>query len=347
MEREAVKIILAVLLATALALLPCRARAEANTSALSWVRLPGSESCITTPELGARVEKHLGRPVLVSPSVADVSIEGRVEAVGTGPARKYRAVVGGTRRDGTLIGTREMTSPGTDCRALDAGLVLVVALMIDPDALSPARPEPPPPGPPPPEVTREIIHERVVHEVERVDVPARPWLVQASISGAAAIQRVPGVAPGSTLALRAGPSALVAFQASLGVVLGGELTVGSRAVDYSLLEGGLAYCPAVPMGRRVDAGGCAGVRVGAVRSQGRGFAADREVDRGFADVALGPRVEVTLAGPLFAVASASALVHLVRHETTLTDAAGKSVVADARSILGAELGIGLGVRFSP
>ena len=65
------------------------ARAERSTSALSWVRLPGSESCITAPELGARIEKHLGRAALVSPSVADVSIEGRAEASGSGAARRY------------------------------------------------------------------------------------------------------------------------------------------------------------------------------------------------------------------------------------------------------------------
>ncbi|HSO37851.1 MAG TPA: hypothetical protein VLT33_35230, partial [Labilithrix sp.] len=124
-----------VLLGALLAARP--ARAERSTSALSWVRLPGSEACITAPELGARIEKHLGRSVLVSPSVADVSIEGRPEALGSGAARRYRVVVGGTRRDATLIGTREMISQGSDCRALDDGLVLVIALMIDPDALSP------------------------------------------------------------------------------------------------------------------------------------------------------------------------------------------------------------------
>src|SRR5437762_12901629 len=88
------------------------AEATKATSSRSWVRLPGAESCISTPDLGARIEKHLGRAVLVSPSIADVSIEGRVETVGAGAARKFKVVVGGARRDGTTIGTREMTSPG-------------------------------------------------------------------------------------------------------------------------------------------------------------------------------------------------------------------------------------------
>jgi hypothetical protein len=342
----AVKPLVGVLLGASCALAATPARGETNTSALSWVRLPGSESCISTPDLGARVERHLGRPVLVSPSVADVSIEARVETVGTASARRYRAIVGGTRRDGTLIGTREMTSPGPDCRALDDGLVLVVALMIDPDALSPARADPPPLAAPP-QVTREIIHERVVHEIDHVNVASAPWLVEASVAGVAAIERLPGAAPGIALGLRAGPSRLLAFQVSLGVVPSGELAVASRAVDFTLLEGGLAYCPAVALGRRVDAGGCAGLRIGAIRSHGRGFGNDHDVDRGLVDVALGPNLEVTLAGPLYAIATANALIALVRQQTTVTDASGKTVVLDARSVLGAEIGVGVGVRFSP
>ena len=333
-----------VLLGALLAARP--ARAERSTSALSWVRLPGSEACITAPELGARIEKHLGRSVLVSPSVADVSIEGRTEALGSGAARRYRVVVGGTRRDTTLIGTREMISQGSDCRALDDGLVLVIALMIDPDALSPA----PEPLAPPPQVTvtREIVNERtVVHEIERVNVGPPPWLVEASVLGVAAIQRLSGAAPGVALGLRAGPSKLVAFQITLDVVPSGELTVGSRTVDFAIFEGGLAYCPAVALGRRVDIGGCLGLRVGVVHSRGQGFANDRGADRGLADVAVGPQLAVGLAGPLFAVVGASALVPLVRQQTTVTDATGKDVVLDERAALGAEIGVGVGVRFSP
>lgn len=327
------------------AIAPKPARAEPTTSALSWVRLPGTESCITALELGARVERHLGRSVLVSPGVADLSIEGRVEATGgPGAPRRYRVIVGGTRRDGALLGSREMTSPNADCRALDDGVVLVVALMIDPDAFAPAS-RPPLAAPPP--ASLAIIDERtVVHEIERVAV-ASPWLVEASLAGVVAIARLPGAAPGVAVALRAGPSRLVAFQVSLGVVPAGTLTVGSRAVDFTILEGGLAYCPAVALGRRIDTGGCAGLRLGAVRSQGRGFGNDHQVDRGLADLALGPHVDVTLAGPFFAVVTANALVPLVRQQTTVTDAAGKTVVVDERSALGAEIGVGVGVRFSP
>ncbi|MCW5832425.1 MAG: hypothetical protein KIS78_08305 [Labilithrix sp.] len=325
------------------------ARAETPvTSALSWVRLPGAESCITTPELGERVEKHLGRPALMSPSVADVSIEGRVARTEAGGTR-YKAIVGGTRRDGRSIGTREITSSTSDCRSLDDGLVLVIALMIDPNAHTPARPEPAPPPASPSVVTREIVRERVIVrelDLERSPPRASPWLVQGALTGAASIARLPGVAPAAGLALRAGPSRLVAFELSLGAVPSQTLSVGSRAVDYTLLEGGLAICPTAGLGARVEVGGCAGVRLGAIRTRGRRFETDNDVDRGLADVAAGPRLTVKLAGPVFALASVSALLPLVRQETTVRDA-GALVVIDRRAPLGGEVGLGAGIHFSP
>jgi hypothetical protein len=322
------------------------ARTESATSALSWVRLPGAETCISTPELGSRIEKHLGRAVLVSPSVADVSIEGRIASTGVGAGRRYRATVGGTRRDGTPIGTREITSSGAECGSLDDGLVLVIALMIDPNALEPSPPRESPP-PPSPIVTREIIHERtIVHEPPAVSPPSA-WVVQGAAVGVASIERLPGVAPGLGIALRGGPTKLAALELSLGIVPSTSLEVGSRSVELGLFEAGLAYCPGVGLGPRVEAIGCVGMRAGAIRSRGRGFSTDTEVERGLADIALGPRVLVTLVGPVFAVVSLTALVPLVRQETTARNRAGESVVLHERSVFGAEAAFGLGLHFSP
>lgn len=332
---------LAFALAAGIGTFPCTAFAEEATSALSWVRLPGAESCIATPELGARVEQRLGRPVLVAPSVATISIEGHVERTAD---KKFRAMVGGTRRDGTTIGSREIVSQDTDCRSLDEGLVLVVALMIDPDALAPARAkekDEPPPLPPP--VTHEVVHERVViHEIDHVPAPSIPWVAQGSVEAVVAVARLPATSPGATLAFRAGPTPLVAFEVSVGAVPSATLEVGSRSVDYTLVEGGLGYCPSVQAATRIEVGACAGMRVGSVHSQGHGFASDRATDRGFANVALGGRFTALVAGPVFVLARATALVPLVRQETT----AGGTTL-DRQSALGGEFGLGVGLRFSP
>src|SRR5689334_7531634 len=53
----------------------CAAPAYAQrTSSLSWVRLPGAETCIPTQTLAERVEQRVGRQVFVSASQADLSL---------------------------------------------------------------------------------------------------------------------------------------------------------------------------------------------------------------------------------------------------------------------------------
>src|SRR5258708_255178 len=50
---------------------------KGRTSSLSWLRMPGSDSCIATQALARSVEERLGRRVFVSAAEADVSVEGR------------------------------------------------------------------------------------------------------------------------------------------------------------------------------------------------------------------------------------------------------------------------------
>jgi hypothetical protein len=335
-----------VLLALAIVVTSSAARADQTTSALNWVRLPGTEGCLSASDLAARVEKRLGRSVFVPPGAADVAIEGRVELR---PNKKgFRMVVRGVRRDGTEIGARELDSARPDCHALDDTVALVVALMIDPEADAP-KPPPPAPDPPPPE--REIVHERViVHEVERPLPPAPPsrLLVDAYAAGTLAFGRVPGTAPGLALAVRIGPRNFP-VEAALGTIPSGSLRSGDVSASYWLLEAGLAICPAVPLGEggRIELGGCAGARIGNVRMRGDGFASNAEVDRPLVDASLGPRALVVLAPPVFAIAGVTAVVPFVRQRTTYTASDGSQLLLYERAAVGAEAVIGVGVRFSP
>ncbi|HKP64758.1 MAG TPA: hypothetical protein VJV78_48810 [Polyangiales bacterium] len=103
------------------------AEAFARGPALNWVRLSGAESCIAAVELAQLVEGRLGRPVFVSSSEAVVVIEGRVE-----PAQPlgFNAVIRVSDPDGTLYGSRELTSADSDCRKLDEVLALVISVTI-------------------------------------------------------------------------------------------------------------------------------------------------------------------------------------------------------------------------
>jgi hypothetical protein len=107
------------------------ARAQ-RTSSLSWVRLSGAESCISTQALAARVEQRLGRRVFVSASQADLSLEGHVERVEQ--PESMMATLAVSDRQGRVLGRRVLRASGGDCRDLEASLVLVIAIAIDPGA---------------------------------------------------------------------------------------------------------------------------------------------------------------------------------------------------------------------
>jgi hypothetical protein len=124
---------LAPALALALGLAAGHARAEAPKDeryALGWARLEGAERCIGSRELASNVETSLKRRVFAPASRADRSIDGRVAPR---PEGGFRAVVQLSDAAGTVLGSRELTSDGPDCRTLDEPLALSIALLIDPD----------------------------------------------------------------------------------------------------------------------------------------------------------------------------------------------------------------------
>lgn len=141
----------------AIALAAPRAPADSKVTraTLSWVRLPGAESCIAAPALAEAVEERIGHPLFGPASSANLSVEGWVE-----PAprpMKLRAVVAIASAKGEVLGTREIVSGGETCDDVVPRLVLAIALMVDPEGIASRAEEPLPPstpepakGPPPP-----------------------------------------------------------------------------------------------------------------------------------------------------------------------------------------------------
>lgn len=98
---------------------------------LSWVRLPGAESCISTIALAQRVEDKLARPVFVPTSAAEVTIEGFVKPRDGGGFATHLSVVA---LDGRVLGTREFESASPDCAEIEEALTLVIAVTLNPDS---------------------------------------------------------------------------------------------------------------------------------------------------------------------------------------------------------------------
>ena len=125
-----------VLCTVAIALLQCPRAFAQRTCSLSWVRIEGAEDCISTQSLAERVEQRLGRRVFVSASQADLSLEGRVERTSAKDAVVATLVV--SDREGRVLGRRVLRVRGESCQPLEASLVLVIAIAIDPGASLPA-----------------------------------------------------------------------------------------------------------------------------------------------------------------------------------------------------------------
>lgn len=286
------------------------ARAQ-RTSSLSWVRLPGAEACIATQRLAQRVELRVGRPVFVSASQADLSLEGHVERAPQGDAFVATLVV--SDRSGRELGRRVLRAPGSDCAALEPALVLVIAIGIDPDAALPSTQQPGGLSADTqallsqlelPKTSEEALRELAVPD-PAVAVPPDPGPVDLE-TRAPPRPRRPPANPGEvpTRVESAGTSVVLGITGEMGVLpstaLGGSLRIklaisgfwpielslagllpdrepleaSPGVAETALLAAGVALCTPSNELRTLEFFACAGSRAGALDAHGDGFAQD-------------------------------------------------------------------------
>jgi hypothetical protein len=94
--------------------------------ALNVVRAPGAERCIDPATLTQRVEELTG-PVFVPSSATRFVMEVHIAALGTG----FRVVIAVAGR-GVERHTRVLEEASSDCHKLDAPLIFILALTVDP-----------------------------------------------------------------------------------------------------------------------------------------------------------------------------------------------------------------------
>lgn len=110
---------------------------EPSTFRLSWVRGDGAESCPAARDLTLAVEARLGRDPFAES--AREAIEASVTRSG---ATHWQVQVRVRDAEGKAIGTRDLDTEASDCRAIADAIALAVALAIDPNAA--LGPVPPP-----------------------------------------------------------------------------------------------------------------------------------------------------------------------------------------------------------
>jgi hypothetical protein len=248
----------------------------APSYSLSWIRLPGAEMCISTGELGRKVEQKLQRrgghdaPVLVSAAAADLAIEGRVEPrEGSG----FRAVVVVTSSGGAVLGDRTVESTADSCAQIEEPLALIVALLIDAEAArvvapAPTLSAPPPPPPPAPALPAPPPAAALAAPRLRLEAQVAPSL---------SLGVVPGLGPGLGVHAVFGIDGGFAGRLGAEFAWGSEALAGSSEVLVRLAGGSLAVCRMFG-GAQIGLDLCAGVELGALSAQPRGLAgsADQE-----------------------------------------------------------------------
>lgn len=327
---------------------------ESRTSSLSWLRMPGADSCVATQSLARAVEERLGRPVFVSASAADVSVEGRIEKR---PGGGFRAVI--TIRDakGALLGTRQLERRDGTCESMNAELALVIAVMIDPDAAMRPRPEdagtatadaaPVPVAPvdaAPVATTVKIEEKPPVTAVEPAE--ADRWRVSAAANVATSV----GLAPHATLGAGAEwmllfPKVPLALRGYANVFYPTTAIDGQARATYDLLYVGGSLCP-VLRNREVDLFACASTQIGGLRARDAAGGVAEEV-LPLVNVAAEGRLAVRLLGPLELSAGIAAVLPLARPKSTFAAAAGGTSTLLELSPLAFTADIGLGVSLYP
>jgi hypothetical protein len=308
-----------------------------RTSSLSWVRLDGAESCIGTQELAQKVEKRLKRKVFVSASEADVSVEGHVER--SGPSR-WHAVITVRNASGELLGTRELDQDGNECSAFDDALVLVVSVLIDPEA--DLAPEPAKAEAPKPKERVVVRRERVVVRVPAPHEAAPEWRLEAGTAPTVGFGVLPATSWGVSAAVVLEPPRFWGILVTGTYFVPSEIGTDQGAKsELTLAYGGAGLCPLSFRSGRISDRLCAGVAAGALSTRGTGFDVENQDTSPWAMAFVPDRFALRVVGPLALTASASLIVPFWRRELVYRAADGSSRSLGGSSAVAVALDVGL------
>ncbi|HXN33107.1 MAG TPA: hypothetical protein VN894_14650, partial [Polyangiaceae bacterium] len=246
----------ALLVFIALAAAGRRANADAASQVrLVWVRGERTQGCDDRATIARRVVERLGRDVFSES--APRSIEGVIQHEG----ERWDAHLYVREADGSLFGSRYLTSTAPDCGALDAAVTLAIALAIDPDAAlrpapasSPAAAMPGPAAPPPtqaPPLTPTSPVSRLPETpstAPRLAAPVSPKAPEpsrgGSLSATARVLVAAGILPGAAAgaALSADGPAGSRFQGTAGLLYFPEARNAAGDFAFGLTAGWLGVC---------------------------------------------------------------------------------------------------------
>ncbi|MFO0725198.1 MAG: hypothetical protein U1E65_15560 [Myxococcota bacterium] len=310
---------------------------------MAWVRLPGTEQCIGGPELARAIEERLGRPVFVPVSRAGLAIEGRIEPKKQG----FRAVLTIADAGGAQLGTRELATTSTDCRALDRTLVLVAALLIDPEAMSEPAPSPSPVVEPAPSAAPTVEPAPSPTPAQAAAPIAVPGGWSFELEGNALISagRVDVLTPGAQLVFSASPSALWFGGAAIQVFGGQIQETPQTGVAVVAISGALRFGIRVLLSERWRWRSFVDTELGAAFASPSGFLARQEQVGSFGQSGLGTDLSVLLGSAVRLSAGLHGGIPWNRVSFLVSGAGGQERVISRTSPLTGDAWLGASVDF--
>jgi hypothetical protein len=260
---------------------PARAVDDPPGARLSWVRAEGADACPAVDAVAAQVTQLLGRDPFVGPAAQEVEV--LVERAD----ERWRARLYLRNESHVVTGAREIIDDGPNCEALATAVALAVALGIDPTATATATPAAVAPPP-------------VARPAHRSPRATRGGTVTLGLHAQL------GLAPGSLLGveLSAEPWAHGRLGLRIGAIFlpearvnraGGDVAFGATALS-------IAGCVDVVRGTQAAMAACATAVAGAVHAVAADLVAAPSTQRGWLGLGVSLRLDVAIAGPLFAEA---------------------------------------------
>ncbi|WP_141617558.1 hypothetical protein [Myxococcus sp. AB036A] len=261
--------------------LPLLATASPAPSSARWgLHWNAPSECIQAAPLARAVEARLGRSVFGA--LPDVLIHGVLEPASSSGWSARLTLVDAR---GTVLGSRDIDSATPACADIERRLVLVLALMIDPEALRPREPAPVPSevvppaeeAPPLPEAPDTTVEEDVPVEESSPPTRAAPWPGRSTVSVSALTTTgfSDGLAWGGRFGWRG--AGRVTWLVGLSMVPWARSELEDGRVDLMLATPEVGLCPLVVGGSRWEVSTCAAAAFSFVMADSKGPAVD-EVD---------------------------------------------------------------------
>ncbi|MCP3063740.1 hypothetical protein LXT21_33695 [Myxococcus sp. K38C18041901] len=261
--------------------LPLLATASPEPSSARWgLHWNAPSECIQAAPLARAVEARLGRSVFGS--LPDVLVHGVLEPASSSGWSARLTLVDAR---GTVLGSRDIDSATPACADIERRLVLVLALMIDPEALSPREPAPvpsegvapPEEAPPLPEAPDPTVEEELPIQASSPPTRAAPWPGRSTVSLTALTTTglSDGLAWGGRLGWRGAGS--VTWLVGLSVVPWARSELEDGRVGLLLATPEAGVCPLVGGGSRWEVSACATAAFSFVMADSTGQTVD-EVD---------------------------------------------------------------------